>query len=232
MKKTGLELVPGDRLAPRLRVAVADDQPVVREGLAAVLGADRGIEVVAQSPDGRTAVNDTLAHRPDVLILDLQLRELSGAAVIRAVQLRAPETGVLVFSTIEDDESLLTAIRAGARGYLLKTSTDSQILRAVEGVAAGESIFSPDVAVRVSALLSRSVESGKQPFPDLTTRERDVLSLLASGMRNSAIARELRLAPKTISNHISNIYAKLGLADRGEAILRARDAGLGRAIAN
>jgi DNA-binding NarL/FixJ family response regulator len=231
MNRTGLELVPAERPAAGLRVVVADDQPVVRAGLTAVLGETGEIEVVAESPNGRSAVRDTLAHRPDVLVLDLHLRELSGVAVIRDVLLRAPETGVLVFSATEDDESLLTALRAGARGYLLKTSMSGQIVRAVEGVAAGESIFSPDVAARVSALLSRSTESDEHPFPELTMREREVLALLAAGMPNPAIARELRLAPKTVSNHISNIYAKLGLADRHEAIVRARDAGLGRAAA-
>jgi DNA-binding NarL/FixJ family response regulator len=229
MKKSILELVPAYRPSQGLRVVVADDQPVIRAGLNAVLDSAGGIEVVAESATGRAAVRDTLAYRPDVLMLDLQLRELSGAAAIREVLLRAPETGVLVFSAIGDDESLLTAMRAGARGYLLKNSTGGQIVRGIQGVAAGESIFSPDVATRVSALLSRSMECNQHPFPGLTTREREVLALLAAGMQNSAIARELRRAPKTVSNHISNIYAKLGLADRGEAIMRAREAGLGRA---
>ncbi|OLF14627.1 LuxR C-terminal-related transcriptional regulator [Actinophytocola xanthii] len=214
-----------------VRVVVADDQPVIRAGLRAVLGAVERIEVVAQSPNGRVAVRDALAHRPDVLMLDLDLRELGGVATIREVLLRAPGTGVLVFSAAEDDEAVLGAVRAGARGYLLKTATHGQIVRAVEGVAAGESIFCPQVATRMTALLSRSTEPDGHPFPELTSREREVLALLADGIPNSAIARALRLAAKTVSNHISNIYGKLGVADRGEAIVLARDAGLGRATA-
>lgn len=223
MNRTGLELVSAGRPVAGLRVVVADDQPVVRAGLTAVLGDSEEIEVVAQSPNGRAAVRDTLVHRPDVLVLDLRLREVSGEAVIRDVLLRAPETGVLVFSATEDDEP--AALRAGARGYLLKTSMHDQIVWAIESVAAGKSIFSPDVAAR----LSRSIERDEDPFPELTVREREVLALLAAGMPNPAIARRLRLAQKTVSNHISNIYAKLGLADRYEVIMRARDAGMGRA---
>ncbi|MGH3624544.1 MAG: response regulator, partial [Sciscionella sp.] len=175
MGKSILELVPAHRPSQGLRVVVADDQPMIRAGLNAVLDAAGGIEVVAESATGRAAVRDTLAYRPDVLMLDLQLRELSGAAAIREVLLRVPDTGVLVFSAIEEDESLLTAMRAGARGYLLKNSTDDQIVRGIQGVAAGESIFSPGVAARVSALLSRSMERNQHPFPGLTTREREVL---------------------------------------------------------
>jgi DNA-binding NarL/FixJ family response regulator len=216
MNRTGLELAPAGRPVPGLRVVVADDQPVVRAGLTAMLGGTGEIEVVAQSPNGRAAVRDTLAHRPDVLVLDPHLRELSGEAVIRDVLLRAPKTGVLVFSAVAD-HSLL----AGAHGYLRKTSTDCQIVRAVKGVAAGKPIFGPDVA-------PRSAEGGGHPFPTLTVREREVLTLLAAGMPNPAIARKLRVARKTVSNHISNIYAKLGLADRFKVIMRAREAGLGR----
>lgn len=222
MNRTGLEVVP----VGGVRVVVADDQPVVRFGLTAMLREIGKMEVVAQVPDGHTAVRDTLALRPDVLVLDLQPQERN--AVIRDVLLGAPETSVLVFSAAEDDESLLTALRAGACGYLLKSAPDTQIVRAVERIACGESVFSPGVAARAKALLSGTVE---HPFPELTAREREVLALLAAGMPNPAIARELRLVPKTVSNHISNIYAKLGLADRYQAILRARDAGLHRAAA-
>ncbi|HEX6357933.1 response regulator transcription factor [Actinophytocola sp.] len=207
---------------PVLRVVVADDQPVVRAGLTAVLGGTGEMEVVASSPDGREAVRDTLVHRPDVLVLDLRLRELSGEAVIRDVLQHAPETGILVFSAMDTD-LLLTARRAGARGYLPKNSPDGQIVRAVERVAAGESVC-PDVERRDDI-----PPFNQYPFPELTAREREVLALLAAGLPNPAIARELHLAPKTVSNHISNIYAKLGLADRYQAIMQARAAGLGRA---
>jgi DNA-binding NarL/FixJ family response regulator len=213
---------------PVLRVVVADDQPVVRAGLTAVLGGTGEMEVVASSPDGREAVRDTLVHRPDVLVLDLRLRELSGEAVIRDVLLHAPRTGVLVFSAVANDESLRTALRAGARGYLPKNSPDGQIVRAVERIAAGESVFGQDAAVR--AIDMSPFE--EYPFPELTTREREVLALMADGLPNPAIARELHLAQKTVSNHISNIYAKLRLADRYQVIVRARAAGLGSTTAD
>lgn len=232
MRRHGLELVPPAHDSAGLRVVVADDQPMVRAGLSTELNATEGIEVVAEAETGVDAVRATLAHRPDVLVLDLHLREMSGVGVIREVVLRAPETRVLVFSAIEDDGALLAAVSAGARGYLLKNSTNVQLVRGVHVVAAGESIFSPDVATRISALLSRPPDRDHYPFPDLTVREREVLDLLAAGMQNSAIARKLNLASKTISNYISNIYAKLRLADRAEAIVRARDAGLGRRTAD
>jgi DNA-binding NarL/FixJ family response regulator len=226
VKQYGLELVKTPVAPSDLRVVVADDQPVVRAGLHTMLTA-AGVLVAAEAATGTEAVEAAVTERPDVLILDLRLRELSGVAVIREVLLRAPEIGVLVFSAVEDDESLLTAVRAGARGYLLKSSTHSQLVRGTQGVAAGESIFSPDVAIRVRALLARSPQRDHHPFPTLTIREREVLALLAAGIPNSAIAHKLRLAPKTVSNHISSIYVKLGLTDRTEAIMRARDAGLG-----
>jgi DNA-binding NarL/FixJ family response regulator len=221
METSGLEIVP----VRGVRVVVADDQPVARVGLTTMLKDTDKIEVMAETDNAHTAVRDTLALRPDVLVLDLPRHR---GAVIRDVLLGAPETNTLVFSAADDDDSLLTALRAGACGYLLKKAATSQIVRAIERVAAGEAVFSPGVAARANALLTGTLE---HPFPELTTREREVLSLVAAGMPNPAIARELRLVPKTVSNHLSNIYAKLGLADRYQAILRARDAGLGRQAA-
>jgi len=203
-----------------LRVVVADDEPVVRAGLTAVLGGTGTMEVVASSSDGREAVRDTLVHRPDVLVLGL--RGLSGEAVVRDVLLHAPQTGILVFGAMDDG----SALRAGARGFLPKNSMAGRIVRAVERVATGEFVFSPEVRARTAVL-----SFDEYPFPELTAREREVLDLLAAGLPNPAIARDLHLAPKTVSNHISNIYAKLGLADRFQAVMRARAAGLGRVTA-
>jgi DNA-binding NarL/FixJ family response regulator len=206
-----------------LTVVVADDHPVVRGGLRAVLAGSGEITVVGEAATGRDAVHEALRHRPDVLVTDLPSGD---PGVVREVARSAPGVGVLVFTLLEDDDSVLAAIRAGARGYLHKCARHEDIVRAVHGVAAGEAVFGARIAVRLAGLLSTRTDSA--PFPDLTTRERQVLDLLAAGVPNPAIARRLQLAPKTVANHISAIFAKLGVTGRPEAIVRARDAGLGR----
>ena len=223
----GNTVVPFRRDDPvRPTVVVADDHPVVRGGLRALLAGTGGITVVGEAATGRDAVQEVLRHRPDVLITDLRSGD---PGVVREVTRSAPGVGVLVFTLLEDDDSVLAAIRAGARGYLHKCARHEDILRAVHGVAAGEAVFGARIAVRLAGLLSARTDSA--PFPELTTRERQILDLIAAGAPNSAIARRLQLAPKTVANHISAIFAKLGVTGRSEAIVRARDAGLGRASA-
>jgi DNA-binding NarL/FixJ family response regulator len=212
-----------------LTVVLADSHPVVRGGMRALLAAVNGIDVVAEAGTGRDAVRETVQHRPDVLILDLRMADQGGAATIRDVRRAAPGTAVLVFTQADDDESVFSAMRAGARGYLLKRAERDDIVRAIKGVAAGGAVFGSPIAERLVDLFGPG--SGRAPFPELTTREREVLDLLAAGMPNSAIARRLTLASKTVSNHLSAIFAKLQVSSRAAAIVLARQAGLGRASA-
>ena len=205
-------------------VVLADCHPVVRGGMRALLAGTDGIRVAAEASTGREAVRETLLHRPDVLVLDPRLPDQAGPATIREVRRAAPGTAVLVFSHATDDDSVFTAMRAGARGYLVKQAERDDIVRAIRGVAAGEVVFGSPIAARLAQLLG----PGRVPFPALTGRERQVLDLLATGLPNSAIARRLRLATKTVSNHLSTIFGKLQVADRSAAIVQARQAGLGR----
>lgn len=215
------------RLLPanaRLTVVLADGQPVVRSGLRALVEGDGGVWVVGECRSGREAVREALLHRPDVLLMDL---EPDGVAPIREVRRAAPDVAVLVFTRCADRELLLAAMRAGARGIIDKAAEEDDILRAIRGVAAGAAIFGPGIAGRLAELFGAHAPD-QHPFPALTTREREVLDLIAGGLRNSAIARRLSLSPKTVSNHISTIFAKLNVPDRAAAIIHAREAGLGR----
>ncbi|GAA5108848.1 LuxR C-terminal-related transcriptional regulator [Nocardia iowensis] len=208
----------------RLTVVLADDHAVVRAGLRSLLSSVDWISVVAEtSTDG--AVREAVLHRPDVLILG-QWRQPESGSVIGELVRSAPGVAILVFSMAEDDESVFAAIRAGAGGYLRNAAERDDILRAICAVSAGWVIFSPQIGSRLATMLSGSTVQAR-PFPDLTAREFDVLTLVAAGLPNASIAAELNLAPKTISNYLSRIFAKLGVADRANAIVRARDAGLG-----
>lgn len=207
-------------------VVVADPQPVVRGGLRALLTSGGGVQVVAEAETRRDAVRLAALHRPDVLILDLDMCG-GGTAAIAEVRHRAPGVAVLVFTTLDDDASVLAAMRAGASGYLLKNTGDDGILRAVRGLAAGEAVFGPVIARRLTGLLAPR-PAPEQAFPELTPRERQVLGLVATGLRNTAIADRLALSPKTVSNHLSTIFGKLRVDGRPAAIVVAREAGLGR----
>jgi DNA-binding NarL/FixJ family response regulator len=221
-------VVPIRREAPApVRVVVADDHPVVREGLRALLADTDGITVVSESATGRNAVREALLHRPCVLITDLRRACPDSVAVISDVVRSVPGVGVLVFTMVEDDRSVVAAIRAGARGYINRCAPQEDILRAIRGVAAGGAVFGPRIAGRLADLMSGHAGGPSVPFPELTARERQVLDLIAAGAPNSAVARHLHLAPKTVGNHVSAIFAKLQVAGRAEAIVRARDAGLG-----
>lgn len=210
-----------------IRVLVADDHPIVRTGLSALLASLDGIEVAAVATTGREAVDKALATRPDVAIIDLKMPDLDGFGAIREIARVAPQVGVLVLTMFDDDASVFAAMRAGASGYLVKGAEQEEIELAIRAVARGEAIFGPGVASRVLGFLSGPPETAGR-FPELTDRERQVLDLLASGLTNSAIGRRLGIASKTVANNASSIFAKLQVADRTEAIIRARDAGLGR----
>jgi DNA-binding NarL/FixJ family response regulator len=209
-----------------IRVVLADDHPVVRAGLEALLTSLPGIEVVGVASTGREAVREVITTRPEVAVLDLQMPDLDGFAATRELARSAPEVAVLVLTMFEDDDSVFAAMRAGARGYLVKGAEQEEIARAIRAVAAGEAIFGPGVARRVLTFFSAPPPT-VEPFPDLTTRERQILDLIAAGLSNPAIADRLSLASKTVANNVSTIFTKLGIADRATAIIQARNAGLG-----
>jgi len=223
---------PADQLSPGtevIRVVLADDHPVVRAGLAALLASLPGIEVVGVAKTGREAVREVITTRPDVAVLDLQMPDLDGFAATRELVRSAPEVAVLVLTMFEDDDSVFAAMRAGARGYLLKGADAAQLVTTIRTLASGGTAFGPSVARRiVGFFLESSQKYAQGAFPELTARERDVLDLLAAGKRNSVIAGELSLSEKTVRNHLSSILTKLQVADRSAAIVRAREAGLGR----
>ena len=211
-----------------IKVAVADDHPVVRDGLRALFASLPDTELVAEAATGREAVRAAVTERPDVLVMDLRMPDLDGIAATAEIGRLAPEVAVLVLTMFEDDESVFAAMRAGARGYLVKGASQEEISHAISGVAAGGAIFGPGVARRVLQYFAAPPSVAEVPFPELSPREREVLDLIAAGLPNAAIAQRLGLAGKTVGNHISTIFAKLQVASRAEAIVRAREAGLGR----
>ncbi len=210
-----------------IRLLIADDHPMVRDGLRALFDELPDIEVVGEAANGREAVEGAVVHRPDVMIMDLAMPDVDGFAATSEIKRVAPEVAILVLTMSEDDETVAKAMRAGAQGYLLKGATKEEILRAVTSVAGGEAIFGSSVARRVLARLTAPPPE-RDPFPQLTPREHDVLHLLASGLSNPAIAARLELSLKTINNLTSSVFAKLHVAGRTEAALLARDHGLGR----
>jgi len=210
-----------------LRVVVADDHPVFRDGLAMILR-ERGIEVVAEVADGQEAVKAIAAGHTDVVLMDLTMPGMSGIEATRRLAAEYPAVAVLVLTMSEDDDSLFAALRAGARGYLLKEAGADDIARAVVTVARGETVLGARVSTRVlDAVRGGLLLSGPPPFPRLTVREREVLELVARGYQNARVAQHLGLSEKTIRNHISVILAKLPAATRAEAVALARDEGLG-----
>jgi DNA-binding NarL/FixJ family response regulator len=214
-----------------IRVVLADDHPVVRGGLRALLSTIDGIDVVGEAEDGEGAVREVQLARPDVLLVDIRMPVLDGVGATRKVRETAPETAVLVLTMYDDDATVFTAMQAGARGYLLKGADQDEIVGAIRAVASGQAIFGPGIASRVLGYFASPPvvpePAAEQPFPGLTSRERDILTLLAGGKRTADIAAELFLSPKTVSNNLTAIFAKLEVADRAAAIIRARDHGLG-----
>jgi DNA-binding NarL/FixJ family response regulator len=210
-----------------IRVVIADDHPVVREGLSALLASVPSVTVAGTAGSGREAVHAAVTLRPDVLVMDIQMPDLSGVAAAGEIARAAPDVAVLMLTMFDDDDSVLAAMRAGARGYLLKGAQQDEIIRAIQAVAAGEAIFGPGIARRLLGLISAPAAQSV-PFPALTSREREVLDLIAAGIRNAEISRLMSIAPKTVANHIAAIFNKLQVADRSQAIILAREAGLGQ----
>ena len=212
-----------------IRILIADDHGVVREGLRVVLGSESDMEVVGEAATGKEVVERVAELRPGVILMDIQMPELNGIEATRRLLEANPSVGVVVLTMFEDDDSVFSAMRAGARGYVLKGAPPSEILKVVRAVAAGEAHFGPEIARRLMSFFSeQSPTSAQDIFPELSAREVEILDLIAQGHSNAKIAARLYLSPKTAGNHISHIFTKLQVADRAHAIIRAREAGLGR----
>jgi DNA-binding NarL/FixJ family response regulator len=212
----------------RLRVLIADDHMLFRDGLRALLGSAVDTELVGEAATGDEAVSLATNLQPDVVLMDIQMPGLNGIEATRSIVQASPRVNVLILTMFDDDASVFAAMRAGARGYLLKGAKHAETLRAIRAVGDGEAIFSPSIAARLMDFFA-SIRPATVPqaFPELSDREREVLGLMAEGYKNADIAARLVLSPKTVRNHVSNILDKLQVADRAEAMLRARGAGLG-----
>lgn len=211
-----------------VQVIVADDHPAFRMGVRALLELADDIDVVADVGNSEEAIAAAAELQPDVVMMDLRMPQVGGVQATRVIVRDSPRIAVLILTMVEDSESIFAAFRAGARGYLLKESGVTELHRAVYAVASGGFITSPAVAKRVTEFFTTSNPDSKiEAFPTLSQREREILDLIAQGKNNAAITQQLVLSPKTVRNHISNIFAKLHVADRADAIVRAREAGLG-----
>ena len=209
-----------------IRVVIADDQDLVRDGLSTIVSLLADIEVVGQAADGAEAVALAVAERPDVVLMDLRMPVMDGTAATRRIAADVPETAVLVLTTYADDDSILGALRAGARGYLTKDAGREQIAAAIRAVAGGQATFAAEVAARVVSATAAAAPAPaaelRARFPELTPREADVLTLLADGLNNAEIARQLFVGVATVKTHINAIFAKLDVRDRAQAITRVR----------
>lgn len=211
-----------------IRVMVADDHEIIRSGIRTLLASTQAAEVVGETANGEETVSQALALQPDVILMDVQMPDMNGIEATRRILKVSPHIGIIIVTIFEDDDTVFAAMRAGARGYVLKGTDQAELLRAIQAVVNGEALFSPGIASRMIHYFSRLEHTATQTaFPELTDREREILSMIASGMNNTQIAERLVLSQKTIRNHISNIFSKLQVADRAEAIVRARKAGLG-----
>jgi DNA-binding NarL/FixJ family response regulator len=210
-----------------IQILIADDHPLFRFGLRALLEAEEGTAVIGEATSGEEAVSMAASLQPDVILMDINMPELNGIEATRRILADNPNANILVL-TMFDDDTVFAAIRAGARGYLLKGSEGEETLRAIRAVAGGEAIFSPNIAERLMQHFANEPRTvAAPPFPDLTPRELEVLQLIAQGLTNNAIAEKLVLSPKTVRNQVSSIFSKMQVANRAEAIVRASESGLG-----
>jgi len=207
-----------------MRVLIADDHLFYREGLRVMLGAVPEIQLVGEATTGDEAIERALALQPDVVLMDLKMPGASGIEATRRIVRENPRIGVLVL-TMFDDDSVFAAMRAGARGYLLKDARLEDVVRAIDAVGRGEAIFSPSIAGRLLAYFANN-RPVTTAFPELTEREHEILALIAHGHSNEQIAEQLVVSIKTVRNHVSTIFSKLQVADRAQAVVRAREAGL------
>ena len=213
----------------RTRVLIADDHTLFRSGLKGMLARAEGFEVVGEAKTGEGAVKRAAEVRPEIIFMDIHMPQMNGIEATRRVVEANPAVGVVMLTMFGDDDSVFAAMRAGARGYVLKGADAEEVLKVVRAVAAGEAHFGPEIAKRLMGFFSAPKPAPPlEAFPELTAREVEVLDLIARGRGNAEIARQLYVSPKTVRNHISNIFTKLQIADRSQAIVRAREVGLGR----
>ena len=210
-----------------LRILVAEDHPLFRKGMISLLESVPDFEVAGEATTGEEAVARVADLPPDVVLMDLQMPGGNGIEATRKIVQDSPNVRILVVTLFEDEDSVFMALRAGARGYILKDAGEEEMVGAIRAVGRGEAIFSPAIAERVLSYFAVPRPTVPQAFPTLTDREREILHLIAQGLPNPAIARQLSLSTKTVGNYVSNIFAKLQVADRAQAIIRAREAGLG-----
>lgn len=219
---------PPERPQAKTRVLIADDHALFRYGLKAMLGSAEGFEVAGEASNGEEAVALAAEVKPDVILMDIQMPGINGIDATRRIVRADPQIGVVVVTMFEEDDSVFAAMRAGARGYVLKGADADEVLKVVRAVAEGEAHFGPDIARRLMGFFSAPKPAPTEAFPDLTAREGEILDLIARGMNNTEIADRLYVSQKTVRNHVSNIFLKLQVADRSQAIVRARSAGLGQ----
>jgi DNA-binding NarL/FixJ family response regulator len=211
-----------------LQILVADDSAAFRAGLAALIASVEGVTLVGEAENGDEAVAMALELQPDIVLMDLSMPGRNGIEATRAIVSGAPHIAVLVLTMHEDDESVFAAVQAGARGYLVKGTRQAELLRALHSVAEGGAVFGPAIAGRLVAFFAAAAQvTTPTPFPDLTAREREILDLIARGRANAQIAETLGLSTKTVRNYVSNIFTKIQVVDRSQAIVKARDAGIG-----
>jgi DNA-binding NarL/FixJ family response regulator len=211
-------------------VLIVDDHPLFRDGLRALIRAAPDLALAGEAEDGEQAVELAVQCPPDLVVMDLQMPGVDGIEATRRIARGCAGVAILVVTMFDDDPSVFQAMRAGARGYLLKGADHEEMLCAIRSVAEGQAVFSPTIAARmVDYFTGMQLAQPPEAFPELTDREREILDLLAQGMRNTQIADRLVISPKTVRNHVSNILGKLQVADRAQAIIKARDAGMGSA---
>jgi DNA-binding NarL/FixJ family response regulator len=212
----------------RIRVLVVDDHPVYRDGLRGLIERAPDLELVGEADNGAAAVALAAERHPAIVLMDLRMPEMSGIEATRRIIEADPSVGVLVLTMSEDDDSLFAAMRAGARGYIPKDADAEELLRAIRAAAVGEAIFGASIAPRLTSFVaSGGTGRAANPFPELTERELEVLDLIAAGCSNAQIGQRLRIAPKTVRNHVANVMNKLEVSSRSQAIVRAREASLG-----
>jgi DNA-binding NarL/FixJ family response regulator len=213
----------------QIRVLIADDHPLFRDGLRTLLQSGSEAKVVGEAATGDETIAMAATLQPDVILMDIHMPGTNGIEATRRILHTSPHISILIVTMYEDDDSVFAAMRAGARGYLLKGADQDETLRAIQAVSRGEAIFSPAIAKRLIRYFTptKVLTIPAQAFPELTDREREVLTLLAQGHNNAEIAQRLVLSLKTVRNHLSNVFNKLQVADRSQAIIRAREAGLG-----